>query len=152
MAKRFVWRLETVLRHRLRTEDQRQQNLSEALTQLSREQATRAELIGFQNQYREELKSRQTGRLYPADLLQINTYLGDLERKHRETDGRIAQAQQVVAEQRENLAQAVRERQVLENLKDRDYQIYRKVEQKRDQATMDEVASRRNRQTWEDDR
>ncbi len=78
--------------------------------------------------------------------MQINAYLGDLERKHRETDTRIEQAQQVVTEQRENLAQAVRERQVLENLKDRDYQLFRKAEQKRDQAAMDEVASRRNRQ------
>ena len=147
MAKRFVWRLETVLRHRLRKEEQRQQDLAEALTQLSREQSARSELIDLQNQCKDDLRQRQSGRLYLADLVQINAYLGDLDRKHQETDGRIAQAQQVVTEQRENLAQAVRERQVLENLKDRDYQIYRKAEQKRDQAAMDEIASRRNRQT-----
>lgn len=146
MAKRFVWRLETVLRHRLRTEEQRQQDLAESLVQLSQEQSMRTELIALQERCREDLRQRQSGRLNPVDLMQINTYLGDLDRKHQETDQRIASAQKVVMDKREILAQAVRERQVLENLKEQDYRAHRKKEQRRDQAEMDELASRRNRQ------
>lgn len=152
MAKRFAWRLETVLRHRLRTEEQRQQDLADALRQLGEEQNARAELVNLKGRCREDLRQRQTGRLNPVDLAQINTYLGDLERKHQETDERITVAQNTVIEKRETLAQAVRERQVLENLKAQDYRSFRKAEQRRDQAAMDELASRRNRQIREDER
>jgi flagellar export protein FliJ len=48
-----------------------------------------------------------------------------------------------VNEVREKLAQAVRERQVLENLKAQDFQAFQKAERKRDQAMMDELAARR---------
>jgi len=152
MAKRFVWRLETVLRHRLRTEEQRQQDLAESLVQLSNEHATRTDLVALQDRCREDLKQRQSGKLNPVDLMQINTYLGDLDRKHQETDQRIAIGQKVVVDKREILAQAVRERQVLENLKEQDYSAFRKKEQRRDQAAMDELASRRSQQIRGDER
>ena len=141
-----------MLRHRLRTEEQRQQKLAEALAQLGTEEAARKQLADLQNQYREELKRYQTGRLNPVNLVQINLYLADLDRKHKEVNERIVGAQEVVVEQRDVLAQAVRERQVLENLKARDYRAFRKDEQRRDQVAMDEMAARGIRRAWRDEK
>lgn len=146
MAKRFAWRLETVLKARYRTEEHRQQELGEAIFKLNAELAERNRIKEQQANGRRELRLRQTGRLNMADLTQINVYLGALERQHRKIEKRIADAQTIVVQKRESLAQAVRDRQILEKLKDRDYQAFRKEMRHKDQKVMDELAGR---QKWQ---
>ena len=143
MAKRFRWRLETVLKSKYRAEEQRQQDLAQAIAQLNVEQAERVRIAELQVACRQDLKQFQTGRLNVADLAQINTYLEALEQQHQQVEERIQEAQKTVDATRERLAKAVRERQVLENLKTQDYQAFQKAERKRDQAMMDELAARR---------
>jgi len=143
MARRFVWRLETVLKSKFRIEEQRQQELAEALAQLNRAVAERERLAGLQARCRDDLKRRQMGRLNPNDLVQVNAYLETLDTQHRTVETQIEEAHHVVFEKREALAQAVRDRQIFENLKARDYQVYRKEERKRDQTLMDELAARK---------
>ena len=149
MAKRFVWRLETVLNVRRRTEEQRQQELAQAMARLNAEQAERERVHDLQTLCRQDLKQRRTGRLNLTDLTHINAYLSALDRQHRRVEKRIADAQQAVAKKRTALTQAVRDRQILENLKARDYQVFRKEARRRDQAMMDEVAARKAEQTEE---
>ncbi|MFT5367591.1 MAG: flagellar export protein FliJ [Candidatus Latescibacterota bacterium] len=143
MAKRFVWRLETVLKSKHRAEEQRQQDLAQALSQLNAEQSERIRILDLQMRCRQDLKQFQTGRLNVADLAQINTHLEVLDQQCRRVEARIKNAQNAVDATRGKLAQAVRERQVLENLKTQDHQTFRKAERKRDQAMMDELAARR---------
>lgn len=143
MAKRFRWRLETVLKSKHRAEEQRQQDLAQAISQLNVEQAERGRIVALQMQCRQDLKQFQTGRLNVSDLAQINIYLDALERQCEKVETRIKEAQETVDVTREKLAQAVRERQVLEKLKTQDYQAFQKAERKRDQAMMDELAARR---------
>jgi len=143
MAKRFVWRLETVLKAKFRAEEQKQQDLADAIAQLNAVLAERERLAQRQAQCREDLKQRQVGRLNPHDLAQINAYLEALDALRRSNGTQIEEARRVVIEKREALAQAVRDRQIFENLKTRDYQAFRKEERKRDQILMDELAARR---------
>ena len=140
---RFIWRLETVLKAKLRAEEQRQQDLAEALRKLREEEAERARIAKLQADCREALKRLQTGQLNPRDLSQINTYLEALHDQHEEIETRIKNAQNAVERAREALTRAVRERQTLENLKARDYQAFKTAEKKRDQTLMDELAARR---------
>ncbi len=146
MAKRFAWRLETVLKARYRTEEHWQQELGKAVFKLNTEIAERNRIKEQQANCRHELRQRQTGRLNMADLTQINVYLGALERQHRKIEKRISDAQTIVVQKRESLAQAVRDRQILEKLKDRDYQAFRKEMRHQDQRVMDELAGR---QKWQ---
>lgn len=143
MAKRFRWRLETVLMSKHRAEEQRQQDLAQAISVLNAEQAERIRILDLQMQCRQDLKQFQTGRLNVTDLAQINTYLEALDQQCQGVETRITDAQTAVDEVRGKLAQAVRERQVLENLKDQDFRAFQKAERKRDQAMMDELAARR---------
>ena len=143
MAKRFVWRLETVLKSKQRVEEQRQQDLGRAISKLSTQQTERNRIIDLQSRCRQDLKQLQTGRLNVADLAQINTHLEVLDQQGRGVEKRIKDAQKFVDATREKLAQAVRERQVLENLKAQDYKAFQKAERKRDQMMMDELAARR---------
>lgn len=143
MAKRFVWRLETVLKSKYRIEEQRQQDLGRAMSKLGVQQTERSRIIDLQKKCRQDLKHMQTGRLNVTDLAQINTHLEILDQQCRSVETRIKDAQKVVDATREKLAQAVRERQVLENLKAQDYKAFQKAERKRDQMMMDELAARR---------
>ena len=143
MAKRFVWRLETVLKSKQRIEEQRQQDLGRAISKLSTQQTERNRIIDLQMRCRQDLKQLQTGRLNVTDLVQINTHLEVLDQQCRGVERRIKDAQKAVDATREKLAQAVRERQVLENLKAQDYKAFQKAERKRDQTMMDELAARR---------
>jgi len=143
MAKRFVWRLETVLKSKHRAEEQQQQVLAQALSKLAKEQSEKARIDELQAKCRQDLKQFQSGRLNVSDLAQINIYLGRLDQQCQQVEAQIELAQKGVDQAREKLAQAVRERQVLENLKAQDYQAFKKEERKRDQALMDELAARR---------
>jgi len=143
MAKRFVWRLETVLKSKLRIEEQRQQDLGRAIAKMNVQQTERNRIIDLQMRCRQDLKQLQTGRLNITDLAQINTHLEILDQQCRSVEKRIKDAQKNVDATREKLAQAVRERQVLENLKSQDYKMFQKAERKRDQMMMDELAARR---------
>lgn len=143
MAKRFVWRLETVLKSKHRAEEQQQQVLAQALSKLAREQSEKARIDELQVKCRQDLKQFQSGRLNVSDLAQINMYLERLDQQCQHIEKQIELAQKGVHQAREKLAQAVRERQVLENLKAQDYQAFKKEERKRDQALMDELAARR---------
>ena len=139
----FVWRLETVLKAKFRTEEQKQQDLAQAIAQLNAAQAERVRIAEVQALCREDLKHRQMGRLNLQDLVQINAYLEALDTQHRNVELQIENARRVVIEKREALAQAVRDRQIFEHLKARDYQAFRKEERKRDQTLMDELAARK---------
>lgn len=143
MARRFLWRLETLLKSKRRAEDQQQQNMAKTIAKLQKELAERTRIVGIQATCRQDLKQLQSGRLNIADLAQINAHLEILDLQHRRAEGRIKFAQSETDSAREKLAQAVRERQVLENLRQQDYQIFQKAERKRDQAMMDELAARR---------
>jgi flagellar export protein FliJ len=107
------------------------------------QQAERNRIIDLQMRCRQDLKQLQKGRLNVTDLVQINTHLDVLDQQCRGVEKRIKDAQKVVDATREKLAQAVRERQVLENLKAQDYKMFQKAERKRDQMMMDELAARR---------
>jgi flagellar export protein FliJ len=132
-----------VLKSKHRAEEQRQQDLAQALSQLNAEQSERIRILDLQMRCRQDLKQFQTGRLNVADLAQINTHLEVLDQQCRRVEARIKNAQNAVDATRGKLAQAVRERQVLENLKTQDHQTFRKAERKRDQVMMDELAARR---------
>ena len=143
MAKRFTWRLEQVRRLKGREEERKQQDLAEALAQLQSVIALRFQLEQQQEACRIQLLQFQSGRLNPIDLRIINTYLEDLSHQHRELETNLREAHSRVAEKREALMKTVREKQALNNLKERDYRAFQKEERRRDQVAMDEIASRR---------
>ena len=143
MAKRFRWRFEAVKRAKEREEERRQQELAEALAGLRAEEAERDRALALQEQYRQQLREKQTGRLNTADISLINTYLETLSYQAETVETRIKAAGEIVRQKQEALMRTVRDRKVLENLRERDHQVFRKEERRRDQALMDEVAGRR---------
>lgn len=142
MAKRFKWRLDTVKKAKERYEDQKKQALGEAQAAQNTEEAALADLEQRRSDQHDRLKSRQSGRLSATDLQASHAYINDLTRKIEEQQIRVDAARKVTENRREDLVKAVQENRVLENLRTRDHETFKKDERKREQSETDETANR----------
>ena len=143
MAKRFNWRLETVKKAKEREEEKNQQLLGRAETALRKEEANLSALRSERDKCVRELQESRTGRLDPADLSRTHAYLHQLDEKIQDQEKQVDQARTITHEKRGILLKTVQERKVLENLRDRDHQKFKKEERRKDQALTDETAGRR---------
>jgi flagellar FliJ protein len=143
MAKRFKWRLETVKKAKEREKEKNQELLGRAQTALRTEETKLATLRSERDKCVQELEGSRTGRLNPANLSLSHSYLNQLDRKIQEQEKQVELARSVTEEKRGILLKTVQERKVLENLRDREHQKFKKEERRRDQAMTDETAGRR---------
>ncbi|MBS12847.1 MAG: flagellar export protein FliJ [Gemmatimonadetes bacterium] len=142
MAKKFRWRLNTVKKAKERHEDQKQQALGEAQTSQNAEERVMDELQVQRQAQQDRLKSTQSGKLNPIDLQAAHAYISDLTQKIEAQQERVEAARAITQSRRNDLVKAVQENKVLENLRTRDHEAFRKDERKREQAETDEVANR----------
>lgn len=142
MARRFKWRFETVKNAKEREEERHRENLAEARRVLVTEEAELVELHANREDCLRQLREKQAGRLNTADISLVLTYLEDLDQKIRKQAQTVAKAQSAAESKREILAQTVQENKILENLKERDNEKFRKAERRKDQAETDEAAVR----------
>ena len=143
MAFRFVWRLESVKKAKEREEDRHREDLATARRRLRSAETELARLQGQKDDCFDQLRGKQSGRIDTTDLKLARAYLHGLERKMEKQNRNLRNTQSVADQKREILLKTVQEVKVLENLKERDYQTFRKTERRRDQARMDESANRR---------
>jgi len=144
MAKRFKWRLETVKNVKEREEEQCQLRLADARRLLAQEEARLAALQEKRKALMGELREKQSGALDTAKLATINAYLEQLADQAKQQAERVEASRSDAQKRQEELLKSVQENRVLDNLRERDLQSYRKEERKRDQTAMDETANRRD--------
>jgi flagellar export protein FliJ len=142
MARRFKWRFETVKNAKEREEERHRENLVEARRVLGTEEAKLAELHADREDCLGQLREKQAGRLNTTDISLVLTYLEDLDQKIQKQTQTVEQARSAAESKREILAQTVQENKILENLRERDNEKFRKAERKKDQAETDEAAIR----------
>lgn len=142
MAKRFKWRLDTVKKAKERHEDQKKQALGEAQSAQTTEERALDDLRIQRQEQQDRLKSNQSGKLNALDLQAAHAYISDLNDKIDAQQTRVDAAKQVTESRRTDLVKAVQENKVLENLRTRDQEAFRKDERRREQAETDETANR----------
>ena len=142
MAKQFKWRLDTVKKAKERQEDQKKQALGSAQASQNEEERKLAELIAARKAQTDRLRARQGGKLNAVELQASHAYISNLEQKIEKQNKRVEIAKRVTDSRRTELVTAVQENKVLENLRTRDHQTYKKDVQKREQAETDETANR----------
>ncbi len=143
MAKRFEWRLDTVKRVKEREADSRREALALAQRKLREEQDERDRLLVERDRQHERLREVGSGWLDPSDLQATHTFLQNLVERITAQDEKIEEASQLVEQARLALVEASKETKILENLRDRDHQTFKREVRKRDQAQLDETAGRR---------
>jgi flagellar FliJ protein len=140
MAGNF--KLQTVLNHRQRLENLAQQNLADSL---QRETAMQHQLAGHRtslNTLQQELTHRQQTGITAQEL---QLFRLSINRQRKVLQGLIEQAEKLHREVRNNrqlLAEAAREKKLLENLKDKKEAEQKYQDNRQELATLDDIALR----------
>jgi flagellar FliJ protein len=142
MAKRFTFRLDTLLKIRQQREDEQKRVVAERLRQIGQ---VRDQLDALQNQIRDEtdaIRSGQAGGV--IDIQQVmrhRSWLGHLHCGVLEAEARERFLEARLAQERVVLAEAVKQRRILAKLKERQFERYQRDEQKRETRESDELAT-----------
>jgi flagellar protein FliJ len=139
MAK-FVFRLEGVLRQRKHVEREKQRELALKQRQL-------VELQGHLQQLQQTVetanndvrRNRLTGRLDMGFLAAHRRFLTGMQRQAMEMFQKIALAARAVDEARAELAQAAKQRKVIEKLRERQFARWKAELSRRELAELDEI-------------
>jgi flagellar export protein FliJ len=126
MAKRFEFRLQTVLRIRKQDEDACKRVVADRLRRIN---AVHSEVVALQGQIAGEVNAfRQThavGRLDMRQVMQHRHWLIHLHQGVLMAHSRLAELQRQLEQDRIALTEARRRVRVLEKLKERQYERYR---------------------------
>jgi flagellar FliJ protein len=140
MAK-FKFKLETVLKVKIRVEDLRKRELR--LAEIQRDQAHKqlllrqAEVTQTLDNFREDLKRRIDVR----QAVNYERFLRWLNKQVELAAAHLEQCQRQVAEARNKLIEAAKERQILEKLKEKEYEAYKREEQRLEDQFLDELGT-----------
>ena len=136
----FNFRLETVLQHRRRTEEDCQRKLAAALTDLAREKRGLAGLENSRDQGREEFQHKLKSHMTASEMLFYQRYFDQLAVYIAEQKRKVAAAEQLFEKRRTELAAALKKRKVLDKLKEKQMIAAVKKGLKREQDFMNEMA------------
>ena len=138
---RFIFRLQGYLNLKSKMEDQRKLEYGQAVSDLERE---RAKLARLELQRAETISSFREGinaSIKPQEAGFYNSYLSWLKESISKQADSVSQAESEVERRRAALAEAMKERKVLETLKEKHYAEYMREQNLAEQKAVDEIVS-----------
>jgi len=139
MAK-FIFKMQSVLNIRKQKEDSIKNELADAMRKLEAEKRKLAELEDrLENTVREF--NEKTKKSTVHELIEFNEYLSVLNSRIRSQKENVNIVAQYVDKVREELVKAMKDRKILEKLKDRQYEQFLMEQKKLEQKTNDEIVS-----------
>ncbi|MGB5620430.1 MAG: flagellar export protein FliJ [Desulfobacterales bacterium] len=143
----FNFRLETILQHRRRIEEDCQRKLAAALADLAEEKRGLARIEATRDRYREELQQKLKNNMTASEMLLFQRYLDQLAVGIADQKTKVAVAAQLFEKSRTELVAALKKRKVLDKLKEKQIAVAAKKELKQEQDFMNEVAVTRHART-----
>lgn len=137
--KKFVFRLETVLDLRKRKEEEVQQKLSKILDM---ERIVREELDSIRQKqfsYRQKIEKLKSNIGKINDLLTYQCYVDSLQNQIEELEKRLYEIGQLVMQVRQELAEAAKERKIIEKMKEKDLEEYMFMVRNKEISQLDEI-------------
>ena len=138
MAK-FIFRLQTVLRHRLMIEDQRQRQLARFLRErmiLLDQLRLLQQTIG---QSKRDLGESLTGQVDMGQVAQFARFSGQATQRAQQLVVRLSVVEKQIEEARQNLLAATKDRKAMELLRDRHRELWQQEEEHKENAIIDEM-------------
>ncbi len=137
----FVFKLEGVLRHRKNLEQARQRTLAEVQAQLSQLEAQLRALDAQVQATNDDVRqNRLIGKVDVNFLTAHRRFLMATQRRAMEIAQNMGLVQLKLDEARRALAEAAKERKVLEKLRERKHQAWQAELNRKEAAALDEVA------------
>ncbi|MCC6463876.1 MAG: flagellar export protein FliJ [Planctomycetes bacterium] len=151
MARKFRFRLQSLLRLREQAQQFRERRLADTVRQ---KESIEGELRGLaeqENSAVRDMHDAKTGALDMARLRWLNRHIGGLHlaRRQREMDARALEGE--LARRREELVKATQEKKVVEKLKVRRQGEHQRVLAREEQAALDEAAQTQSRRAQDSD-
>jgi len=142
-AKRFIFRLETVLQVKLRKEDEEKKKLADLIAWQREEERILAEMVYREQNTRASLKEKQaTGQWIEVDeLKRIANFLKKIAKDIEMQKEKLQEIERRIEEQRLALLQAVQERKTLEMLKEQQHEEWRAEVEAEEAKFLDELAT-----------
>lgn len=140
MIRRFAFRLEQVLRHRVRIEEVRERELADIEAALAAEKKRLGDLLGLRADVLADLAGRQEGGLNVADRAVYQEYLDWLGLEQERERRLIGELEALHDAKRAELVHASQEVKVVERLRERRLVEWRREAGAAEQALLDEIA------------
>lgn len=140
MAK-FIFKLQSFLSVKEKIEEQKKNDYGKALNQLEQEKHKKQELLTTQSSTISQLKQKINEGTKPSEIKQYNHFIAYVENEIIKQQEVIIKAQKLVEKKREELVNAMKDRKMLEILKENEYIEYIKEEKKAEQKFIDELVS-----------
>ncbi len=140
MAKKF--KLQSVLNYRQALEGQAQQKLSASLQQKNQLEEQLQHQQRAMQQLDAELKERQKDGLTVAEIGLFESQFQHRRRLLSDLQQRLQQLADEIRNQREELLQAARDRQVMEKLKEKQEHEFRQELSRKEREMLDEISLR----------
>jgi flagellar FliJ protein len=140
----FNFRLETVLQHRRRIEEDCQRKLAAALADLAEKKRALAGIEASRDRGREELQQKLKSNLIVSEMLLYQRYFDQLAVDIAGQKKKVAAAAQLFEKRRTELVAALKKRKVLDKLKEKQMSTAAKKALKQEQDFMNEMAVTRH--------
>ncbi len=140
MAK-FIFNMQGLLNIKEKLEEQTKTEYGKALAKLEQEKSI---LLNLKNKKQENILSFRESinkGVKPNYIDNINKYISFIDKKIEEQMQNINKVKEIVEEKRLALLEAMKERKVLETLKEKEKENYFKEELKNEQKIIDEIVS-----------
>ena len=136
----FNFKLETVLQHRRRIEEDCQRKLAAALADLAIEKRGLAGIENSRDQGREEFQQKLKSNMTASEVLLYRRYLDQLAFDIADQKRKVAAAAQLFEKRRTELIAALKKRKVLDRLKEKQMIAAAKKGLKQERDFMNEMA------------
>ena len=137
----FKFRLQTLLKLKEQFEKSTKNELGVAIMKLEEEKSKLKVIEDNINITTNDFREACSGIIRPEKIKELKTYLEHLQHTRDKQKEAVKQQQKNVDIIRERLVEIMRERKVLENLKEKEFQEYLKEELKKEQQQVDELVS-----------
>jgi flagellar protein FliJ len=136
----FKFKLQSVLEYRLNIEEKILNEFSDLKRILEEKKAVLRALIDERHRLMDELRNMQRRVMRADDLAALVSYVENLRLKEKEQNNIIDQASEKVEAKRKELMEAVKNKKVMENLRDKHAEEYHKNMNELEQKNSDEMS------------
>jgi len=142
MAKRFKFRFDTMLKIRRQREDEKKRVVAARLREIGRAQDRIRSIESQTEQELQAMRNAQTsGRIDLHQAIRRRHWLGHLHKTKLETEAHRRVLEARLAQERVSLAEAAKERRILEKLKEHQWDRYRSEQERAEVKTTDEMTT-----------
>jgi len=136
----FKFKLQSVLEYRLNIEEKILNEFSGVKRHLEEQKALLKALVDERESLMNDLRNMQHAMMRADDIATLVAYVENLREKEKEQKNIIHQAKEAVEQKRKELVEAVKNRKVMENLRDKHAEEYLKNINKTEQKNSDEMS------------